>query len=96
MKPGWTFLSNHAHVLIFISRNPEARIRDVAAAVGVTERFAQRVLNDLVAAEYLSATRQGRRNLYSVNEEMHFRHPLEEGAKISKLLEIFRDSRYLD
>lgn len=91
-KTAWTFLSNHAHVLIFIAKYPEARIRDVADAVGITERFAQRLLNDLVASEYVTVTRQGRRNTYSVNDQLHFRHPLEEGAKISKLLKIFNAS----
>ncbi|MFM5904679.1 MAG: helix-turn-helix transcriptional regulator [Micrococcales bacterium] len=88
-KSGWTFLSNHAHVLIYIAKFPEARIRDVAEAVGVTERFAQRLLTDLAASGYVSVARDGRRNTYSVNANMNFRHPLEDGQKISRLLEIF-------
>lgn len=88
-KVEWTFLSNHAHVLIFVARNPESRIRDVAEAVGITERFAQKILKDLVDAGYLSARREGRRNIYEVNEGLHFRHPLEEGAEINSLLSIF-------
>jgi len=88
-KTGWTFLSNHAHVLIYIAKFPQARIRDVALAVGVTERFAQRLLTDLAAGGYVTVERDGRRNTYSVNPQMHFRHPLEEGQQISRLLEIF-------
>lgn len=87
--PGWTFLSNHAHVLIYITQFPDARIRDIAQAVGVTERFAQRLLADLVAAGYVVAQREGRRNTYSVNADLHFRHPLEQGAEIKRLIDIF-------
>jgi DNA-binding MarR family transcriptional regulator len=85
----WTFLSNHAHVLIFVGKHPEARIRDVAEAVGITERFAQKVLKDLVDGGYLESTRSGRRNIYSVIQGKHFRHPLEQDAEIQKLLQIF-------
>jgi predicted transcriptional regulator len=88
-KAEWTFLSNHAHVLIYVAKFPESRIRDVAEAVGITERFAQKILKDLTSANYLSSLRQGRRNVYVVNEGLTFRHPLEEGAQISRLLEIF-------
>ena len=58
----WTFLSNHGHVLIFLAQNPQARIRDIAAAVGITERSAQIILADLEAAGYLTKIKVGRRN----------------------------------
>jgi DNA-binding MarR family transcriptional regulator len=90
-KAEWTFLSNHAHVLIYIARFPEARIRDIAEAVQITERFAQKVVKDLVDAGYLSSSRQGRRNTYSVEQGRNFRHPLEKGVEISRLLEIFKN-----
>ena len=89
-KAEWTFLSNHAHVLIYVSKFPVARIRDVATAVGITERFAQKVLKELVDTGYLATTRNGRRNEYSINQGLNFRHPLEEGSKISALLSIFK------
>ena len=89
-KPNWTFLSNHSHVLIFIAKNPEARIRDTAEAVGITERFAQKILKDLEDAGYVKSARQGRGKSYAVNSGLHFRHPLEDGAEIKKLLEIFK------
>jgi DNA-binding IscR family transcriptional regulator len=88
-KADWTFLSNHAHVLIYVSKFKEARIRDVAEAVGITERFAQKILKDLVEAGYLTAIRQGRRKTYELVEGLKFRHPLEQGAEISKLINIF-------
>lgn len=87
--PGWTFLSNQAHVLIYITQFPDARIRDIALAVGVTERFAQRLIADLVAAGYVLSQREGRRNTYSVNADLHFRHPLEQSAEIRRLIDIF-------
>jgi predicted transcriptional regulator len=90
-KADWTFLSNHAHVLIYIAKFQESRIRDVAEAVGITERFAQKILKDLVEAGYLTASRQGRRKTYEIVQGLKFRHPLEEGAEISKLLTIFTD-----
>lgn len=85
----WTFLSNHGHVLVQVSRDGEARIRDIAAAVGVTERRVQAILSDLLEGGYLSITRVGRRNVYSINTQLHFRHPAEEGQPISALLKIF-------
>jgi predicted transcriptional regulator len=88
-KANWTFFSNHAHVLIFVAQNPDARIRDIADAVGITERFAHSVLSDLVDAGYLTATRSGRRNEYTVNEDLTFRHPLESHVEVRELLDIF-------
>lgn len=91
---GWTFLSNHAHVLIYLAQHSDARLRDVAEAVGVTERFAHRVVADLVAGGYLTASRMGRRKAYAVNGHLPFRHPLEQGAEVGGLLEIFSPSTH--
>lgn len=85
----WTFLSNHGHVLVHISQDPEARIRDIAQAVGITERSTQLILADLEAAGYLTTTRVGRRNNYKVNSNLKFRHPSEARKPISALLKIF-------
>ena len=86
----WTFLSNHGHVLIQLSRNPEARIREIAQEVGITERSAQSILADLADAGYVHVERIGRRNHYTVNTAQTFRHPSEADTSISALLEIFR------
>jgi hypothetical protein len=64
---GWTFLSNHAHVLVFIAQNPEARLRDIAAGVHITERTTQRIINQLREANVLSMEKIGRRNRYTIN-----------------------------
>ena len=86
----WTFLSNHGHVLVHLGRHPDARVRDIAAAVGITERSAQGILADLEASGYVTATRVGRRNSYTVNTALSFRHPSEAGKPISALLKIFK------
>ena len=84
----WTFLTNHAHVLLCIARDPNARLRDVAAAVGITERATQRIVADLVEAGYLERERVGRRNAYQVHDELPFRHPVEERSQVGDLLKL--------
>nr|WP_246641174.1 winged helix-turn-helix domain-containing protein [Nonomuraea harbinensis] len=88
--PDWTFLTNHAHVLLCIARDPGVRIRDVAARVQITERAAQRILADLTAAGYLTASREGRRNRYRLNPTLPLRHPLEQDHQIGEILAVFQ------
>ena len=85
----WTFLSNHGHVLIHLSRYPNSRVRDIANTVGITERSAQAILADLEESGYVTITRAGRRNSYTVNTRLKFRHPSEASKPISSLLKIF-------
>ena len=84
----WTFLSNHAHVLVCIHGDPEARIRDIAEQVGITERAAQGLVSDLVEEGYLVKERVGRRNRYSINPDARLRHPLEDDHTIGELLRL--------
>lgn len=84
----WTFLSNHAHVLVCIHGDPEARIRDIAEQVGITERAAQGLVSDLVEEGYLVRERVGRRNRYSINPEARLRHPLEDDHTVGELLRL--------
>ncbi|GAA3276973.1 MULTISPECIES: helix-turn-helix transcriptional regulator [Dactylosporangium] len=88
-RPTWTFLSNHGHVLLALARDPEARLRDVAAAIGITERAAQAIVADLEAAGYLQRERVGRRNHYTINADAPFRHPAERDHAIGELIAIF-------
>ena len=83
---GWTFLTNHAHVLLCVARDPGARLRDVADDVGITERAAQRIVADLVEAGYLERERAGRRNRYRLHPEGPLRHPLEREHAIGEIL----------
>ena len=85
----WTFLTNHGHVLVYVHRNPDARVRDIASAVGITERAAQTILADLETDGYLHKTKVGRRNTYAVNTKGQFRHPEEAGHRIGDLLTLF-------
>lgn len=87
-KP-WTFLTNHARVLICIARDPELRVRDVAQQTGITERAAQLIITDLEEAGYLARTRVGRRNTYTINGDRPFRHPAEADHDVRDLIEVF-------
>ena len=71
----WTLLTGHGHVLVEIARNPGARIRDISAVVGLTDRTVQAIVADLEAAGYLTRTRTGRRTRYTVNHDSMFRTP---------------------
>lgn len=82
----WTFLSNHAYVLVCIARNPDTRLRDIAQDVGITERAAQGILGDLVEAGYVERTRVGRRNTYVVDMDVPLRHELERGHSVGDLV----------
>jgi predicted transcriptional regulator len=86
--PGWTFITNHANVLIYISRNPGARLRDIAVGVGITERAVQQIVRDLVQEGYLSSTRVGRRNQYKVHPETPMRHPTQRHRDVGEFLEV--------
>jgi len=82
----WTFLTNHTHVLVCLSENPELRIRDIAEFVGITERATQRIVAELVAGGYLEKSREGRRNRYRVVTSQPLRHPLERSHSVGELL----------
>ena len=84
----WTLLTGHGHVLVEIARNPEARIRDISAAVELTERTVQAIVADLEAAGYLTRTRTGRRSVYTVNPDKLFRHPAQEGHRVGPFLDL--------
>jgi predicted transcriptional regulator len=81
----WTFLTNHAHVLLCLVQNPEARMREVAVRVGVTERAVQRIVAELEEVGYLSRMREGRANRYLVHEDLFLRHPVEGHCTIAEL-----------
>ena len=84
----WTFFSNHAHVLVVLCRDPRARVRDVAAAVGITERAVLLILSDLEAEGIVTREREGRRNRYTLKLDLPLRHPLEAHRTVRELLEM--------
>jgi len=89
----WTFLTNHGHVLLCIAADPEIRMKDVAAQVGITERATQRIIADLLSEGYLSSERVGRRNYYKVHSTLPLRHPVERHNQVSQLLRLVSGSR---
>jgi len=86
----WTLLTGpgpgHGHVLVEIARNPEARMRDISVAAGITERTAQAIVADLETAGYITRTRIGRRTRYTVNPDSLFRHSAQEGLRVGPFL----------
>ena len=84
--PRWTFLTNHAHVLVAISRDAELRQRDIAYAVGITVGAVQRIIHELEAGGYLETRRVGRRNQYRVIGDKPLRHPLEDQHTVDDLI----------
>ena len=84
----WTFLTNHAHVLLCLAAEPNARMRDVAARVGVTERAVQRIVADLATAGILAVKRVGRRNAYKVRDDPPLGHPVVAHRAVRHLLDL--------
>jgi DNA-binding MarR family transcriptional regulator len=89
-RKNWTFLSNHGHVLVFLNKNPDARVKEIAAEIGITERSTQTILHELEEAGYITKTKEGRRNHYRIDPDGKFRHPSEKSKSIGLLLEIFK------
>lgn len=91
MPARWTYLTNHTHVLICLLRDPECLLRDVATAVGVTERAVQRIVRDLGEAGVLETMKVGRRNRYTILLDAPLRHPVEGGHTVGELLAFVED-----
>ena len=87
-QPSWTFLTNHALVLLCIAKDNQARIRDLAVSTNVTERAVQRIIAELEAEGYLRHMRAGRRNVYEIIGDMPLRPSAVRGVKVQKLLEL--------
>jgi predicted HTH transcriptional regulator len=89
----WDFLSSHAHVFLCVANDPGIRLRDIAEAVGITERGAHKILSDLVDEGYVERERAGRRNNYKVKPELHLRHPLVQDREVGDLLTVLLTPR---
>jgi DNA-binding Lrp family transcriptional regulator len=86
--PGWSFLTNHAGVLLCIAQDPGVRLRDIGEAVGITERAAHRIVGELTDAGYVSRDRVGRRNHYTIQTDLPVPDPLARGQRVGDLLAI--------
>ncbi|MEE4174759.1 MAG: winged helix-turn-helix domain-containing protein [Xanthomonadales bacterium] len=84
----WTLFSNHGHVLVVLSRDPDARLRDVAQIVGITERAVQKIVRDLQNGGFVTVTKHGRRNRYRLRQNQPLRHTLEAHCTVGELLEM--------
>jgi DNA-binding MarR family transcriptional regulator len=87
-KPGWTFLTNHARVLLCIAHDSGIRLRDIGERVGITERAAHRIITELLVAGYITRTRHGRRNQYTIITELPLPDPLARGQNVGDLLAV--------
>lgn len=83
---GWTFLSNYGHVLVVLATNPDARMRDIADLVGITERAVQQLVRELVEQGYVIKDKNGRRNRYHIAHQAHLRHELEAGVSLGEFV----------
>lgn len=83
---GWTFLTNHTHILVCLRHDPSTTVRNLALQVGITERSVQRILADLEESGVVSRIKEGRRNRYEVNDAFQLRHPLESSHTLKELL----------
>ncbi len=86
--PGWTFLTNHTHVLVCLAQNDDITLREVAQQVGITERAVHAIVTALEEEGVLTRTREGQRNRYKLNRSYRLRHPLESHRKIGDLLDL--------
>lgn len=86
-KPEWTFLSNHGHVLVCLSRNPQSRLRDIAEEVGITERRVAGIIADLEAGRIVQVKKVGRRNEYTINSRAKLRHAVESAHTVGELIQ---------
>ena len=86
--PGWTFLTNHAQVLVCIARDPGVRLRDIGERVGITERAAHRIVAELADAGYITRQRNGRRNYYTINAHLPLPDTIARDQNVGELLEI--------
>jgi len=84
----WTLFSNHGHVLVCLARDSEARLRDVAASVGITERAVQKIVRDLQDGGMVSVTKNGRRNSYRIHKKQTLRHDLEANCTLGNLVKL--------
>lgn len=91
LRPTWTFLTNHGHVLLAVATDPDARVKDIAEKVGITPRSTLQILKDLEAGGYLHRSRDGRRTRYAIEPHQHFRHPAAATREVDGLIGLFAD-----
>ncbi|HLN17224.1 MAG TPA: helix-turn-helix domain-containing protein [Acidimicrobiales bacterium] len=89
----WSFLTNHARALVCIAHDPGVRLRDIAATLGITERSAFGIVNDLTAAGYVVKEKDGRRNRYSIRTDLSLGESIGRERTIGEVLDLFVETR---
>lgn len=92
LPSGWSFITNHAHVLFCLAQDPEIRMRDVATQVGLTERAVQRIVRELAQDGYVSSQRRGRRTVYQIHDTKPLRRPIVHHRHVAELLELIQSA----
>jgi hypothetical protein len=87
-RDGWTFITNHGHVLVCLAADPEVLVRDVAASIGITERAVQQIIGDLERGGVVTRARVGRRNHHLVSREQNLRHPIESRVTVGQFVDL--------
>ena len=90
-EPSWTFLTNHTHVMVCLSRDTDKSLRTVADEIGITERAVQKIVADLVDAKVLTKSKVGRNNHYTLHTERPLRHPIEKHCTLGQILGILQN-----
>jgi hypothetical protein len=93
MMERWSFLTNHARVLLCLAHDPGARLRDIAASLGITERSAHAIVTDLTAAGYVVKQKDGRRNLYQIQAHLRLPEPASQEPAIGEVLALLVGNR---
>jgi DNA-binding IclR family transcriptional regulator len=89
--PEWSFLTNHARVLVCIAHDPGMRLRDIATTVGITERTAFGIVDDLIAGRYVDKVKDGRRNRYTIRTELPLGENVGRERTIGEVLDLLVD-----
>ena len=89
----WTFLTNHARAMLFIAKQPDARLRDLASALDITERTAYAIVDDLTEAGYVVKERDGRRNRYHIQDHLPLVDSISRERTIGEVLDLLGDSK---
>jgi predicted ArsR family transcriptional regulator len=82
----WTFLTNHALVLVYLARHPQITALELSMSIGITERAVRKIIADLEEEGYISKTKAGRRVTYSINQKLPLRHQTQQDKSVEKLL----------
>lgn len=90
-SPDWTFFTNHTHVLVCLRNRPGSTMREIAQAIGITERAVQRIVAELESSGVLVREREGRSNRYTIHAKTALRHPLERHRTIGEVLDLLSE-----